>query len=141
LNIHGVRQSTVAALKARYRGTDVRLEISGAKGDTWLRANLDNPFRGWVNDNTRGGEAACKAYAKASRAMDKLGSPPPAGAEPAAQAILHALIDALNAIDGKHLTIDTLRREEAGDAFHALAARAGISTNVTEQWFDEWRDF
>jgi hypothetical protein len=37
--------------------------------------------------------------------------------------------------------IDTVRREEAGDVFLALAARAGIPTGRADEWFDEWRDF
>ncbi|TDC79232.1 hypothetical protein E1193_19425 [Micromonospora sp. KC606] len=76
LSISGLRRSIVPALKARYRGTGVRLVIEGAKPDTWLAANLNNPFRDWVDDDARGGAAACKAYVSAVRAIDKLPQEP-----------------------------------------------------------------
>jgi hypothetical protein len=44
--------------------------------DAWLAANLNNPFRDWIDDDPRGGAAACKAYAHTVRAIDRL---PPAG--------------------------------------------------------------
>jgi hypothetical protein len=122
----------VPALKARYRRTPVRLDLHGAKADTWLAANLDNPFRDWVDDHARGGAAACKAYAAAVRAGDRTA---------AAQTVLRALIDALNDIDRRHELIDTLRREQAGDAFFALAGRAGVDVEPADMWFDEWREF
>lgn len=69
LSISGLRRSIAPALKVRYRGTGVRLVLEGAKPDTWLAANLNNPFRDWVDDDARGGAAACKAYASAVRAI------------------------------------------------------------------------
>ncbi|MEV0429520.1 hypothetical protein [Micromonospora sp. NPDC050495] len=48
---------------------------------------------------------------------------------------------ALNSIDQKYEIIDTLRREEAFDAFMELAARAEVPADLADQWFDEWRDF
>jgi hypothetical protein len=132
LGLNGVRRSTVAAVKARYRTTPVRLSLSGAKNDTWLAANLDNPFRDWADDDERGGAAACKAYAAAVRAIDK--------GEDASSA-LQRLVKELNRIDSKYAFIDTLRREEAGDAFHILAARAGVDEDEADRWFDSWRDF
>ena len=38
-------------------------------------------------------------------------------------------------------TIDAIRREEAGDAFVAVAARAGVPPDRADEWFDRWRDF
>ncbi|GAA4256938.1 hypothetical protein [Dactylosporangium darangshiense] len=140
LSFSGLRRSVVPALRARYRGTAVRLVVHGAKPDIWLAANLDNPFRDWVDDDTRGGNAACKAYATAVRAVDRL--PPSGDGRPAdAETILRRLVDTLNDIDQKYHFIDTLRQEDAGEAFVALAARAGVEAPEAEQWFDEWRDF
>lgn len=140
LGINGMRRSIVPALKARYRGTAVRLVILGAKPDSWLAANLNNPFRDWVDDDARGGAAACKAYANALRAVDKL---PPAGAERIAEAekTLRAMVETLNGIEQKYEIIDTIRREEAVHAFHDLAARAEVPPPLADQWIDEWRDF
>lgn len=140
LSISGLPRSISPALKARYRGTWVRLVIEGAKPDTWLAANLNNPFRDWVDDGARGGAAACKAYASAVRTIDKLPQDH-GGRADEAEAALRKLVEALNSIDQKYEIIDTLRREEAFDAFMELAVRAGVPAHRADQWFDEWRDF
>ncbi|MFE9658033.1 hypothetical protein [Micromonospora sp. NPDC006431] len=140
LSISGLRRSIVPALKARYRGTGVRLVIEGAKPDTWLAANLNNPFRDWVDDDARGGAAACKAYASAVRTIDKP-LQDRGGRADEAEAALRKLVEALNSIDQKYEIIDTLRREEAFDVFMELAARAEVPALLADQWFDEWRDF
>ncbi|MGQ5259873.1 hypothetical protein ACTWLT_03850 [Micromonospora sp. ZYX-F-536] len=139
LTVNGLRRSVVPALKARYRGTGMRLVTEGAKPDTWLAANLDNPLRDWVDDDARGGAAACKAYASAVRAIDKVRKDGVRADE--AEAALHTLIEALNSIDQKYDIIDTLRREEACDAFMGLAARAGVQADLAAQWLDDWREF
>lgn len=59
------------ALKACYRATPTRLVLRGAKNDAWLAAILDNPFRDWVDQDPRGGRAACNAYARAVRDIDR----------------------------------------------------------------------
>jgi hypothetical protein len=59
----------------------------------------------------------------------------------AAEPILRSFVQQLNRIDERYDLIDTLRREEAGDAFIDLAARAGVPTDLADQWFDDWRDF
>ncbi|MBL7258379.1 hypothetical protein [Paractinoplanes lichenicola] len=127
LTIHGLRRTTAAALRARYRRTAVRVLIGGAKNDTWLAANLTNPFRDWLDVDVREGKAACKAYASAVRAIDRHDD---------ASLALRTLIDQLNRLD-----LDTIQREEAGDAFVALAARAGIPPATADTWFDAWRNF
>jgi hypothetical protein len=136
LDLYGLRRSVAKPLRARYR--DIRLVLHGAKSDTWLAANLDNPFRDWVDDDERGGRAACKAYADAVKAIDKLA--PPRG-EDSVQPILRTLVDQLNKVEEQYGIIDTLRREEAGDAFINLATRAGVPSEVADAWFDDWRDF
>ncbi|MEU8015904.1 hypothetical protein AB0B74_08025 [Micromonospora parva] len=140
LTISGLRRSIVPALKARYRGAGVGLVIEGAKHDTWLVANLNNPFRDWVDDDARGGAAACKAYARAVRAIDKLPQDRDRRADEA-EAVMRTLVEALNGIEQKYEIIDTLRREEACDAFMELAARAEVPSQLADEWLDEWRDF
>jgi hypothetical protein len=105
-----------------------------------LAANLTNPLRDWADDDPRGGAAACKAYATAVRAVDALATDTP-DRTTAAEPILRNFVQQLNRIDQRYDLIDTLRREEAGDAFLDLAARAGVPTELADQWFDHWRDF
>ncbi|MEU4833728.1 hypothetical protein [Streptosporangium sp. NPDC023615] len=140
LGIDGIRRSQATPLKARYKGTPVHLTVQGAKSDAWLAANVDNPLRDWVDDDERAGAAACEAYASALRAVDRLPAGDPATAD-AARPILRALVEKLNGIDERYGIIDTLRREEAADAFCDLAQRAGVPDPQAADWLDEWRDF
>ncbi len=133
LDVYGLRRSIVKPLRVRYR--DIRLVLRGAKSDTWLAANLANPLRDWVDGDEKAGRAACKAYAETVRALDKVRTPDEA------RPILQALVDKLNGIEKRYQIIDTLRREQAGDAFVALATRAGVPQDTADEWFDDWRDF
>jgi hypothetical protein len=54
---------------------------------------------------------------------------------------LRTFVETLDRIDGRYQMIDTMRREQAADAFLDLAVRAGIPVAEAEEWFDEWRDF
>jgi hypothetical protein len=51
------------------------------------------------------------------------------------------MVERLNRLDDRYGFIDTLRREEAGDAFAGLAQRAGVPADEAAAWFDDWRDF
>jgi hypothetical protein len=133
LTINGVRRSVAKDLRTRYRKSATTLSLRGAKSDTWLAANLTNPLRDWVDDHERAGAAACKAYGDALRGIER-------DSETAEQT-LRTLVEKLNAIDERHGIIDTLRREQAGDAFMDLAARAGIPGARAADLFDQWRDF
>lgn len=139
LSIDGLRSTAAKVLRERHRGTGMRLYLSGAKSDAWLAVNFTNPFGDWVDDSVRFGNAACRAYTRASTAIDAID--PAAGDAPArAEQALRGLVADLNTIDAKYQMIDTLRRGEAGDAFFELAARAGIPDEVAAPWFDE-REF
>jgi hypothetical protein len=70
LRVGGLRRRDASALRARFGRSAVWLGLRGAKSDTWLAANLNNPFRDWVEDHPKAASMACKAYASASRAMD-----------------------------------------------------------------------
>jgi hypothetical protein len=140
LEIDGVRRSVTAGLRSRCKATGTRLVLRGAKSDLWLAANLDNPLRDWADDDARGGAAACKAYAEAVRAIDKLPADGPDRREQAVHA-LHTMIVRLNTLDAKHEMIDTVRREEACAAFEDLAGRAGIPPDEATDLCDGWRDW
>ncbi|MFC0549377.1 hypothetical protein ACFFHJ_00640 [Planotetraspora thailandica] len=139
LSIGGIRRSQAKLVKARYKGTPVWVTVWGAKSDTWLAANVSNPLRDWVDDDEQAGTAACKAYAAALRTIDRLPSGDAMGTN--ARPVLHKLIAELNAIDERYEIIDTLRREQAADAFFDLARRANIPDSEAADWLDEWRDF
>lgn len=47
---------------------------------------------------------------------------------------------ALNRL-GRRYDIDTIRREEAGEAFAALARDLGVDDEQGSRWFDDWRAF
>ena len=132
LTIHGLRRTVATAVKARYRRVPAHLSVTGAKNDTWLAANLTNPFRDWADDDSRAGAAACKAYATAVRSIDGTG---------AAEPVLRRFVEELNRIDERYQLIDTVRREQAGEAFTGLAVRAGVPTGRADDWFDRWREF
>jgi hypothetical protein len=61
----------------------------------------------------------------------------------AAQPILQGFIDGLDDLNGSgaEYLMDTLRREEASDAFDHLAEKAGVPAVVAQEWFDSWRNF
>lgn len=130
----GLRQSDAKWLRKHWRGVP-DLDIHGAKNDAWVKANAENPLRDWVDDDKTFGEKACKAYAKAYRLVAK---------QPAPDAIENALrsfVRELNKLDAKYEQIDTVRREQAADAFDELAKVAGIDRSVADAWFDEEREF
>jgi hypothetical protein len=140
LAVHGLRRSVVAGLRTRYRKTAVRAVITGAKADTWLEATITNPFRDWVEDDARGGAAACEAFADTLRALDRL---PPDAPDRLDQTehTLRRFVHRLNEIADRYQCVDTPRREEAGDAFVALACRHGVPAESADSWFDATRTF
>lgn len=127
VTIDGHRKVDAAILK-RALGAAPRFELRGGKTDAWLAANLDNPFRDWIDRDAAVGKKAAAAWRKAR------------GAKKIDAKVLRAFIDVFNAIDGK-TGLDTIDREEIGDAFHELATGAGFTPKEAEAWFDAWRDF
>jgi hypothetical protein len=142
LEVNGTRKSTAAAVRARFKGTPVSVSVSGAKSESWLDANIDNPFLDWVEDSKPFGAAACKAYAKAAKAIDAI----PAGEADAAdrvgraEAALRGFVADLNAVQRKYHLIDTMNREHAAEVFADLAGRAGVPGDTADAWFED-RDF
>ncbi|MGE0323427.1 MAG: hypothetical protein AB7S68_14040 [Polyangiaceae bacterium] len=110
------------------------LDIHGAKNDAWIAANANNPLRNWVDDDEQFGEKACKVFATAYRAASKA-----KGA--AAKKVLTDYIKALNKLDGKYEIIDTIRREEAYEAYHQLVALTDVSEKDADDWWGELCDF
>jgi hypothetical protein len=140
LELHGTRRATAVAVKSRYRGSDVSVHISGAKTNEWLALHMDNPFRDWIEDSKSFGKAACAAFDRARQAADVVGIDPPDDAA-TAERVLRGLVADLNAINDKYEMIDTLRREQAWDAYCELAHELGIPIERAVAWFDDGRSF
>jgi hypothetical protein len=132
LSIDGLRASDAAIFKRRAAG-DRRLELRGAKSEAWLRANIDNPFRDWVDHHDAPvARAATRAYTAATRAI---------AARPGdLDAALRDFVGAFNEIDARG-GIDTADREEICAAFFELVAQARASADDYETRLDEWREF
>lgn len=132
--VHGIRSADAPALKASLaRVPSVR--VTGSRSDAWIHENAHNPFRDWEEDGAAFGKKACLAWKKAHQAVvAREGAAVPAKE---AEAILEELVRALNALR----RIDTLRREQAADAFFELATRLGLDDARAAERFDAWRDF
>ncbi|MFD0579703.1 hypothetical protein [Dactylosporangium darangshiense] len=135
LVLAGTRRTTEAAVRERFAGGPVALEISGAKSAVWLSANLDNPFRDWVDVSRPFAEEACAAYRRAARSAAAATDPE------AAERALRRLVADLSAINDAYDLIDTVLREQAWAAYHGLAARLGVPAQPAGAWFEEERRF
>ena len=139
--IHGLRASDAKILRRRLADVD-RLELTKARSDRWLADNIDNPFRDWDADSPAFGKAAMKLWKSALQEARKLDGTP---SRDQANAIVLALVDGLNRLDGRHGgMIDTLRREEACDAILDLVRRHlanALTPEETQELVDSRRDF
>jgi hypothetical protein len=134
VTVGGLRKSDAQALKSHFNGLD-HLEIYGAKNDAWIAANANNPLRDWVDDDERFGDRACKAFAKAYRTADK------AKTIAEVKRALTDFVKALNRLEATFELIDTIRREEAFDAYGQLTALTAVDPKMADGWFDDHRDF
>ncbi len=131
--VDGYRKPDAPRWKAALAGV-ASVELRGGKTDTWLAANLDNPFRDWVDRSPSVGKRAAAAWRAARTAIgDGVGRRD-------AERALRSLVDAFNRLDARD-GLDTVDREEIGEAFFALATRAGVDDPTAAAWFDRWRDF
>jgi hypothetical protein len=139
VEIDGARVEEAKAIRERFAGSGVKLSIRGVRTAAWLRANVDNPFRGW--DQSYPETVAKKAmgiYRKAATALGKLERH---GSRAEVEAILHALVESFNRLDAKH-SLDTAASEEIGDAFFELLRQTDVVGEATaEDWLAAWRNF
>jgi hypothetical protein len=140
LELHGTRRATARAARARYQGSSVTVCTTGAKTDTWLELHVDNPFCNWVDDSRTFGRAACQAYNRWQQAARAVAADDPDRLT-AAEQVLRGIVADLNTIDAEHHLIDTLRRDQAWDAYSDLAGQLGVPRAQAEAWFDDGRRF
>ncbi len=132
-SVDGYRKPDAARWKACLAGV-ATVELRGGKTDAWLAANLDNPFRDWVDRSPAVGKRAAAAWRTARTAIGD-------GVSRAdAERILRTLVGVFNVIEGE-TGIDTIDREEIAEAFFGLAENAKIAGDTAEAWFDAWREF
>lgn len=135
LELDGLHKSDAQILQQRLGGLP-RLTITGAKNEAWIKANLDNPFRDWVDDDERLGNAACKAWRRHLKAISK--------ATKTADLRKHAraFVEDFNRLHAKH-NLDTLQSEAVVEAFFSLVAQApgAVDPGRAEGWLESRREF
>lgn len=134
VELSGVRKSRLTALKAAFAGV-AHLEIRGVRADVILDRDADCPFVTWSDDAPALGKGALAAWRKAKTAIGVAKRSPKK-----TEAALEVLVVALNRLHAK-FGLDTLRREEAGDAVVGLAALGGVAERRASAIFDAHRDF
>jgi len=112
------------------------------RSDRWLADNIDNPFRDWDADSPAFGRAAMKLWKSALQQARKLDGAP---SRERASAVVLALVDGLNRLDGRTGgMIDTIRREEACGGILDLARRhlfSALTPEETQELVDSRRHF
>ena len=129
----GLTKADAVAIRKRYRGI-ASLSVRGAKSDAWLRANVDNPFNPWLDEQPARGAAACKAYKRASTRIAKL-----SGSEDLTFELeVATFIAAFVRIAKKH-GIDEGQGEEIRAALTKLASESAFepSDEQLQAWFEE----
>jgi hypothetical protein len=139
LVLNGTRRITATTLRRRFQRGTVELSVNGAKSEAWLAVHMNNPFRDWVEESKAFGQAACKAYTRAWRAIEAIEPEAPDHLTVGERALRDLVAD-LNTIDSEYGLIDTIYREQAWDAFQDLAGRLHIPEARASEWFDEVHD-
>lgn len=132
----GVRKADAATLKKKLAHVP-RLDVRKAKDDAFIAANVDNPLRDFADDDARLGAATQKLWKTTRERATKLGPDAPATE---AEALLHDFVEALNRLHEKHV-LDTVRREQAGEAVDVLAKAVGVAPDRASALFDRVRTF
>ncbi len=131
----GLRAQDAQALRKRLAGLRV-LSIREAKSKVWVRANLENPFRDWLDDLPALGRKACAAYKKATRALSVLVDTDPTEA----RLHLEEFVATFNELDDTY-ELDAVRTEEVADAYDMLLEGCELDLDRDEafRWFDDRR--
>ena len=116
------------------------LSIRGKRTESWIRKNLENPFFTWGGEHGEAiGSRACRIYNLASTAIDKFDT---VVAADDVRAVMQKFVEAFNRL-GADYALDTIMREEIGDAFNELIRRKPETVTEADAsaWFDDLRDF
>ncbi|GET46060.1 hypothetical protein [Capnocytophaga felis] len=113
-------------------------EAKQLRSESWLKANLGNPFSAWDGRDGTSATIAKKAMAAYTNFYKKLDKKDLKPEEK--EALLIDFIQIFNQIDKKH-SIDTLEREEIWEAFTQLAQLTPLNDKEIETIFENHRDF
>jgi len=102
--------------------------VSQLRAARWFIEEYGLPFTGWTRKNAA---AATKAYRVASAALDQSDSD---------QSAHRAIVDFVATINSLP-SIETIEREDAGEAVRLLALTGDIDPALAQDWFDQTRDF
>lgn len=137
LSLWSIPKTIGEQIKKEFKGIH-SLEVKQLWSEAWLKANLENPLRNW--DGNEGipatkAKKAMKIYADSYKTISKEGI-----SEEEKQQILLNFLKIFNEIEQKW-GIDTLEREEIGEAYHILAQFTTMTESQIEDFFENHRDF
>jgi hypothetical protein len=98
------------------------------------RTALPDALAVWSDEDPGLGRAASSAWRRASRLL--AAKPAASGSERAIKGFVRAMNRA-----AEHHDLDTIAREQLGDAVGELATRFGIAARDAQRWFDDVREF
>ena len=138
VSVRGLLKDDVPKLRTRLAGVPT-VELHGGRPATWVEAHRDDPFRDWEDAGVAFGRAASAAWRAA--VLEAAGLGPSASASEARE-VLRRFVEALNALDARWGKLDTIRRDQAAEAFARLAAKFdAVPPGDGHAWFDAWRSF
>jgi hypothetical protein len=137
--IDGLRADSAKILRRRLKGLP-ELHLSRARGEKWLAANIDNPFRDWDVVNRAIAKGAAKLWSTAvAQALEVREKP----SKEQGVAVVTSLVEGLNQLNVRYEMTDA-ERDDAFDAVQNLARKylaKVLSVEEAEQLVEELRNF
>jgi hypothetical protein len=119
---NGIEQAAGTRLRRHFRSHPIgHVSITGLRSPDWFEHNHGLPFNDWP-------AAAARKATTAFRAAETADDP---------EAGIRRFVQLVNTLPG----IDTIEREDAGEAVALLASRHAVDVDRALAWFDEERDF
>jgi len=139
VHIDGLRDDSAKILRRRLKGLP-DLHLSRARGEKWLAANIDNPFRDWDVVNRAIAKGAAKLWPTAVAQALKVQEKP---SKEQAIAVVTSLVEGLNQLNARYEMM-AAERDDAFDAVGDLARKylaKVLSVEEAEQLVEELRNF
>jgi hypothetical protein len=119
---NGIEQGAGKRLRRHFKAYPIdRVSITGLRPPGWFDQHHGLPFGDWL-------PVAARKVTKAFQAAETADDP---------EAGIRQFVRFINTLPG----IDTIEREDAGEAVALLASRRAIDRDRALEWFDEERDF